>query len=335
MEIDEVKAGYESARPKYEQLKGEIIYILESALAQRGIAIHMLEGRIKPVDSLIAKLERQETAPPFEEIVDICGIRIIGLFLSDIQEIGKLLEETFELESTDDTITAKPHEEFGYLSVHYVARLPDSFSGPRYYGIKALRSEVQVRTIAMHAWATISHHLDYKSPNAIPSNLRRDFNALSTIFYVADSHFELFFNSSQQARLQPKQKAQIANTLGTEKINLDTLTAYLKKKYPTQDSTSSVEISDLVEELEASGYQTISRLDPDLDRSKEAFIIYEYEAENQPRPGPQYADVGVVRVAPSIANEEFLSARGQEALTMTDRYRQYRSHAIDSDAVSA
>ena len=329
MEIDEVQAGYESARPKYEQLKGEIIYILESALAQRGIAIHMLEGRIKPVDSLIAKMERQETEPTFEEIVDICGITIIGLFLSDIQEIGKLLEETFELESTDDKITAKPHEEFGYLSVHYVARLPDSFSGPRYDGIKGLRFEVQVRTIAMHAWATISHYLDYKSPNAIPSNLRRDFNALSAMFYVADSHFELFFSS----RLQAEQKAQIANTLGTEEINLDTLTAYLKKKYPTRDSTSSVGISDLVEELVASGYQTISRLDSDLDRSNEAFIIY--EAENSPRPGPQYADVGVVRVAPSIANEEFLSARGQQALTMGDRYRQYRSHVIDPDAVSA
>jgi len=329
MEIDEVQAGYESARPKYEQLKGEIIYILESALAQRGIAIHMLEGRIKPVDSLIAKMERQETEPPFEEIVDICGIRIIGLFLSDIHEIGKLIEETFELESTDDKITAKPHEEFGYLTVHYVARLPDRSSGPRYDGIKGLRFEVQVRTIPMHAWATISHYLDYKSPNAIPSNLRRDFNALSAMFYVADSHFELFFSSSQQA----EQKAQIANTLGTEEINLDTLTAYLKKKYPTRDSTSSVGISDLVEELVASGYQTISRLDSDLDRSKEAFIIY--EAENPPRPGPQYADIGVVRVAPSIANEEFLSARGQEALTMADRYRQYRSHVIDSDAVSA
>ena len=328
MEIDEVQAGYESARPKYEQLKGEIIYILESALAQRGIAIHMLEGRIKPVDSLIAKMERQETEPPFEEIVDICGIRSIGLVLSDIQEIGKLLEETFDLESTDDKITAKPHEEFGYLSVHYVARLPDSFSGPRYDGIKGLRFEVQVRTIAMHAWATISHYLDYKSPNAIPSNLRRDFNALSAMFYVADSHFELFFSSSQQA----EQKAQIANTLGTEEINLDTLTAYLKKKYPTRDSTSSVGISDFVEELVASGYQTISRLDSDLDRSKEAFIIY--EAENPPRPGPQYADAGVVRLVPSIANEEFLSARGQEALTMAGRYRQYRSHVIDSDAVS-
>ena len=333
MEIDEVQAGYESARPKYEQLKGEIIYILESALAQRGIAIHVLEGRIKPVDSLIAKMERQETEPPFEEIVDICGIRIIGLFLSDIQEIGKLLEETFDLESTDDKITAKPHEEFGYLSVHYVARLPDSFSGPRYDGIKGLRFEVQVRTIAMHDWATISHYLDYKSPNAIPSNLHRDFNALSAMFYVADSHFELFFSSSQQARLQAEQKAQIANTLGTEEINLDTLTAYLKKKYPTRDSTSSVGISDLVEELVSSGYQTISRLDSDLDRSKEAFIIY--EAENPPRPGPQYADVGVVRLVPSIANEEFLSARGQEALTMAGRYRQYRSHVIDSDAVSA
>jgi len=52
----------------------------------------------------------------------------------------------------------------------------------------------------MHAWSIISHYLDYKTPNAVPSELKRDFNALSGLFYVADQHFEMFFKSSKASR---------------------------------------------------------------------------------------------------------------------------------------
>jgi putative GTP pyrophosphokinase len=64
-------------------------------------------------------------------------------------------------------------------------------SGPRYDPLKHLRFEVQVRTIVMDAGAAVSHHLDYKGGTSVPSELRKDFYALSGLFYVADQHFEV------------------------------------------------------------------------------------------------------------------------------------------------
>lgn len=43
----------------------------------------------------------------------------------------------------------------------------------------------------LNAWASISHYLGYKKESDIPAELRRDFNALSGLFYVADTHFAM------------------------------------------------------------------------------------------------------------------------------------------------
>ena len=51
--------------------------------------------------------------------------------------------------------------------------------------------EIQVRTIAQDAWASVSYHLDYKKEETIPVELRRDFYALSGLFYIADQHFKI------------------------------------------------------------------------------------------------------------------------------------------------
>ncbi|MBI4489516.1 MAG: hypothetical protein HY694_10565 [Deltaproteobacteria bacterium] len=58
-------------------------------------------------------------------------------------------------------------------------------------GCSAVPFEIQIRTIAQDAWASISHYLDYKKESDIPAQLRRDFYALSGLFYVADRHFAM------------------------------------------------------------------------------------------------------------------------------------------------
>lgn len=208
MEIDcnSLKNEYNRRYEKYGRLKEEIKYILERELESQQIPYHSIESRVKTFDSFIDKVRRQEHDKPFETVDDISGARIICLFLSDIKRIERIIESNFTIIKKDDKITAKPEEAFGYLSIHYVVVLPESYNGPRYNDLKKLNSEIQLRTVAMHTWSTISHYLDYKSPNAIPSHLRKDFNALSALFYVADSHFELFFRSSQEAKKSAEER---------------------------------------------------------------------------------------------------------------------------------
>lgn len=305
MDIEALRREYEQRSKKCERLKNEVVYTLEQELSSHQIPSHEITGRVKPFDSFIEKARRQESDTPFETILDICGVRVICLFLSDLRRIGEIVESKFAIHEKDDKIYSKPEDAFGYLSVHYVASLPASFCGPRYDDLKELKFEVQLRTIAMHAWATISHYLDYKSPLAIPSDLRRDFNALSGLFYVADTHFELFFRSSQQAKEFAEQKAQILPEIEKEEINLNTLAAYLGKKYPDRRHSDSESVSELVEELQAAGYTHIDQLEAALERSSAAFRAYEEKYS----PPHFYADVGVVRSSLSIADPAYLDGR--------------------------
>ena len=73
-----------------------------------------------------------------------------------------------------------------------VAIMRAEYSGPRYDNIAVLPFEIQVRTIAMDAWANVSHHLDYKSDKDVPAELRKDFYALSGLFYLALPASRLF-----------------------------------------------------------------------------------------------------------------------------------------------
>ncbi len=164
----------------------------------------------------------------------------------------------------------------------------------------------------MHAWSTISHYLDYKSPNAIPSHLRKDFNALSALFYVADSHFELFFRSSQEAKKDAEEKAQDFTKIEEEEINLDTLIAYLHNKYTEREHADASKVSELVEILVAAGYTKISHLDSDLKKSERA--IKEYEKESV----THLLDIGIVRISILLANEKIKSGK-----LLRERFKKY------------
>lgn len=324
MEIESLRREYDQRGEKYQRLEDEVTFILERELRLQQIPFHEISARVKTFDSFMDKVRQQESNAPFETILDICGIRIICLFLSDLQRIGEIIESQFSVHAKDNKIYAKP-DAFGYLSVHYVGSLPATVSGPRYDDLKELKFEIQLRTIAMHAWATISRYLDYKSPLAIPSSLRKDFNALSALFYVADTHFEVFFRSSEQAREVAEEKAKKLPEIGEEEINLNTLAAYLVKKYPDREHADSEGVSNLIEELMPMGYTRINRLDAALQRSERAFKEHE---QNNPLDSGRFVDVGVVRVSLSIADSNYLDSR-QLPGEFRKRYEEYRHLLTD------
>jgi putative GTP pyrophosphokinase len=199
----------------------------------------------------------------------------------------------------------------GYLSFHVIANLPSSYKGPRYDGLKSLRFEIQVRTISMHAWAIISHYLDYKTPHAVPSELKRDFNALSGLFYVADQHFEMFFKSSKISRKKATEVVGLQKANKDTEINFDTLSAYFKKEFPDREHSDAQAISSLIEEMNKVGIKSLNMLDKKLKQGYAAFIEYE---KKYPPGVPSMAaksvqqrflDVGVVRMTLQIVDKDF------------------------------
>lgn len=294
-------------------------------MSKEGITYHQLTGRVKTLDSFVDKITRLETKEPFEDISDICGVRVICLFLSDLKRVGRIIERCFDIKEKDDKLYTES-DAFGYLSVHYGGSLPELFTGPKYDEIKELKFEIQLRTIAMHAWATISHYLDYKSRLAIPSDLRKDFNALSAMFYVADTHFEMFFKSSQEAKQIAEEKASTP-LLGIEEINYNTLEAYLLSKYPGREHSDVERKSGLINDLQKSGYKTIQQLEEVLKRSERAFAAYEKANPPGGEKGKLFSDVGVVRISLCIADENYVSDLLTEEI-IKERRKEY-GHLVE------
>ncbi len=301
MTLHEVEREYNTRSDQYKELKEEVIFILKKALKEQKIPYDAIYGRVKELDSLKTKISENDYQEPFKEIYDICGIRVVCLFPSHIDQINEIIINNFKVEEKDDKIHSKPAESFGYLSVHYKAFLPDSCSGPRYDHLKLLKFEIQLRTIAAHAWCAISHHLDYKHPNAIPVPLQKQFHALSALFYLADENFESLYKSS----LEVKEKAQKIELtqIGKEEINFDILDAYLKKKLPNREIAHPQHMSLLSEELYRAGYGEISQIDNNLNGTEEAVNKIEDEIFGKGIRG--FHNVGVVRNALSVVDDNY------------------------------
>jgi ppGpp synthetase/RelA/SpoT-type nucleotidyltranferase len=171
------------------------------------------------------KSRRKNCKNPIEEIQDIVGLRIVCLFLSDISRISEIIRESFDSITEDNKIYDSEDALFGYLSAHSIVKLKSDCSGPRYRDLKGEHFEIQIRTLTMDAWANVSHYLDYKSKMDIPRELKRDFYALSGLFYVADTHFEMFFKSRQKVA----QRLEEFGLSPTQEINFDSLSIYLYK----------------------------------------------------------------------------------------------------------
>jgi len=186
-DIDQLRNEYNSRKGLFNQLIETAKFIISQEI--QNIKIHSFNHRIKGFDSFVDKIRRKGVKEPFQEIMDVVGLRIVCLFRADVKNIGVIVKKNFEILEEDDKINSVDVNIFGYMSLHYKAKLKDV--QPDYKDIKDIPFEIQIRTIAQDAWASISHNLDYKNESEVPIHLKRDFHALSGLFYVADTHFEI------------------------------------------------------------------------------------------------------------------------------------------------
>jgi putative GTP pyrophosphokinase len=329
--VDEaaLRSDYERSLPGWHELEQEAAFVLDRALKNDKINIHSLAHRVKAFPSFVDKCKRIKLQNPVREMQDMVGLRVVCLYLSDIKRVLQIVKREFDYLREADTISGGDVSNFGYMSHHVVVQMKSVYKGPRYDAILGKLIEIQIRTILMDAWANVSHHLQYKNESDVPSELLRDFHALSGLFYVADTHFELFFHSTQQARQKIDEVFRTTEPQHIEEeINLDTLKAYLATKFADREQPPSEDLSDLVSQLKNSKYKTIGQVDEDFERVKatllerEHEVIVEYkemeedqwghlspETQESLKKGDKfYAAVGMIRVGLMMLSPEFAKA---------------------------
>ena len=274
--VDDITRIYNENASLYGSLEDEIKFEIEGALTASAIKYHSITTRVKDLGSLLKKVDNKGINDPFSEIPDIVGARVVTLFLSDINRIIETLNSCFDVSVVDNKIDDTDPRLFGYLSVHVHARIKSTFQGTRYDRIKQFLFEVQVRTIAMDAWASVSRHLAYKSESDVPPELRRDFNALSGLYYVADKHLEMFFKSraATRAKIDLELDAK-SDAIYKQPINADSLLLFLEKMYPDREESTGNEIGELLSELRSVGVKDLEELEQVLKKHSKAFLIAE------------------------------------------------------------
>lgn len=319
----ELHDKYETLYPLYKRLCEEVIFILEDEIQKSRIKVHGAIHRVKTFDSFYEKILRKEISSDFfNHISDVAGVRVICLYRSDLDTIGRLISGNFDVVRSD-TSSTHLETQFGYMADHYVVKLSNELKGKRYDEIKPLQCEIQVRTILMDAWASVSHHLDYKMETDIPSELKKDFNAVSGLLYAADTHFELFKEGVEESKTRLLESVRSNKFDLTQEINFDSLQAYLSWKLPRRERYFAT-YSDLIKDLKNFGYAKIIQVDKAIEASKNAAETLEKEEVHR----VFYSDTGFTRICLMLYDGHFHEVmkqmhhkKNKELFKLIDKYR--------------
>lgn len=228
---------YQKISSEYECLGKNVVEALKTFLRENDIPFLDIYYRIKAFDSFSEKIDRKHYDNPFDDIEDICGIRIISYYISDIPKISKLISEEFSIIEEEDKADLLGLKEFAYRSKHFIIKINKKWtSAPNYRGLEKLKAEIQVRTILMHAWAEIEHKLNYKSDSQVPDKFQRKLFRLSAKFEEADEQFEELKTGIDEYKKNLQDKIISTNTFNlNQNFNIDTYRAYLKFHFPVED----------------------------------------------------------------------------------------------------
>ena len=225
MRAVDIIAEYKQKKYLYEQLTQAANEFIEEILQNKTeINIHSVRARTKSIDSLAEKVRRPaKNYDSLPEIKDLTAVRIVTYFADEIDVVGKILENNFNIDPKHSIDKRKSfdYKEFGYSSLHKVAKFkPENLTENHPEELSDLFFEIQIRTILQHAWAEIEHDLGYKYKEEIPDSINRRFARLSALLEVADDEFISLRDDLEkyEVKIQSKIKEQ------PEKVDINKLT---------------------------------------------------------------------------------------------------------------
>ncbi len=257
--------------PQYEQLCVEVAYILEKHIRESKIEFSSITYRAKSLNSFAEKIIRKKYKDPFSEITDIAGVRLVHLYKSDFPILKEIIHSEFEVIEEVDTVEIQGTDKFGYSAFHFLVRLGRRSSGARYDDLKGLVCEIQTRTVLQDAWAIIGHHLSYKEKAAVPEILSRKLNSVVGLFEMADDQFDRIRTERESYLTQVNSKLNKKTEFLEQKINLDTVRAFLKWHFPYfKNESTDAHISVVIKDLDVKKYSKLLDLEIVLLRTEKA-----------------------------------------------------------------
>jgi len=306
-----LRTEYDELRPKHQKLESSLKRDLEASLRDAGISVLKVESRVKDFDSLRDKVQRKHYDNPLQEIHDICGLRVICYYPSDVGRVSELIQSEFDVVELVDKADSLEPEEFGYRSLHItVTPNKHMLNTVSYRGLNDLKAEIQVRTILQHAWADLSHELDYKKEEYAPKQFHKTLYQLSAMLDNLDDQFDELRREKGQYTREVSEEAKRSGVFNADQeLNIDTLQALLDFHLPDREQSRAGTgrlLDDLVE-----SQMTMRDFVDRYERVKTVLASMEQELreatedELEPMRFTGWAQAGVARAVLVLTDDEY------------------------------
>jgi len=152
--------------------------------------VEHIKSRVKSIDSAYAKLKSRGYDINLENLIshvhDMVGIRIVCSFLSDVKNIVSIIENSKHLKVKDKKDYITNPKDTGYISYHLIVYVPIYLDDKEEY----IEAEIQIRTVAMDFWASLDHKIQYKFPNDIPDEIKKELYNCSLVTKLLDNKMQ-------------------------------------------------------------------------------------------------------------------------------------------------
>ena len=289
---DNILDEYDKEKEKLEKLKNKVKVILQEILEpNKAIIIHDIRARTKSRDSLSKKIDRKPKYSKLSDITDIVGLRVITLFSDTVDEVAKIIKQEFDIDEQNSIDKRKTQEKepdkFGYLSLHYVAKLSDKRLDITENKIFSdFYFEIQIRSILQHTWAEIEHDLNYKSKSLIPEIIQRRFYRLAGLLEVADEEFKHIRNDIESYKSGVDDSIN-EGKLNNVSINIESINQFALQQSLVNEISEAISNRtnvnlynnrkvepDTIERLIFSGFKNLEQIRIDLEQYKDQIIEF-------------------------------------------------------------
>ncbi len=127
--------------------------------------INNINCRVKTPDSILKKMKKKKYDLNYSNLIDniddVAGIRIVCPFKSDLIKVKETIENNENLEILEEKDYITNAKKSGYSGFHIIAQTPVTIGDNQ----AKVKTEIQIRTMAMDFWATTEHKIKYKAKN--------------------------------------------------------------------------------------------------------------------------------------------------------------------------